>query len=120
MMVRGDCRLVSGIIDFQMSLDIEPEKGWKTESMYVPAGVHINAKYTGEKPDGQKTPGDQPFTYPMGIGGVLMNGCYGKNYQKGDPCYEFKRVSPICLVSIPLKCLYRQENFYGIGIYVVG
>ena len=88
---------------FQMSLDIEPGKGLETENMFVPSGVRINAKYTDEKPDKQKTPGDQPFTYPMGVGGVLMNGCYGKNYQPGDPCYASKRMSSICHVSKPLK-----------------
>ena len=67
--------------------------------MFVPAGVHVDAEYTSkDKPQETKT-AVQPFTYPMGIGGVMMNGCYGRNYQPGDPCYAFKRMSSICLVS---------------------
>ena len=80
-------------------MNIEPEKGWKTESMMVPAGVHIDAEYTGEEKHDEKNPGEQPFAYPMGVGGLLMNGCYGTNYQIGDPCYDFKTASSICLVS---------------------
>ena len=86
-------------IYFQLELNIEPNKGWETETMFVPAGVHVDAEYTSkDKPQETKT-AVQPFTYPMGIGGVMMNGCYGRNYQPGDPCYAFKRMSSICLVS---------------------
>ena len=87
------------IIYFQLQLNIEPDKGWKTESMFVPAGVHIDAEYKGEGKKEEKDHGEQPFAYPMGIGGVLMNGCYSRNYQRGDPCYNIKSASTICFVS---------------------
>jgi len=84
---------------FQLEIDIEPDKGWQTEDMFVPPGFHIGAEITGEdeKPEGQK--GEQAFTYPMGIGGMIMNGCYGTNYQLGDPCYQAKDATTLCWVS---------------------
>ena len=84
-----------------MKLNIEPNKGWKTETMFVPPGVHIDAEYTNSGKEEKKNSGMQPFTYPMGVGGVMMNGCYGRNYQRGDPCYAAKRMSAKCLVSVP-------------------
>ena len=85
---------------FQLDIDIEPEKGWKTEEMFVPPGFHISAEMSGEdeKPDGEA--GEQPFAYPMGVGGVLMNGCFGTNYKPGDPCYVAYWETTICHVSI--------------------
>ena len=82
-----------------MELNIEPLKGWQTEDMFVPAGFHIDAQVTGEdeQPEGEK--GEQPFAYPMGIEGMMMNGCYGTNYQLGDPCYQAKDTTTLCLVS---------------------
>ena len=80
-------------------MNIQPEKGWKTETMMVPAGVHMEVKYNGDEENEEKNTGEQPFAYPMGVGGILMNGCYGTNYQKGDPCYDFKTASSFCLVS---------------------
>ena len=79
---------------FQLELNIEPEKGWKRESMYAPAGVHVHAEYTTED-----FIAAQPFAYPMGIGGVKMNGYYGTKYQIGDPCYDFQTASRNCHVS---------------------
>ena len=84
---------------FQLEIDIEPDKGWQTEDMFVPPGFHLGAEITGEdeKPEGQK--GEQAFAYPMGIGGMIMNGCYGTNYQLGDPCYQAKDATTLCWVS---------------------
>ncbi|XP_078353427.1 uncharacterized protein LOC144638119 [Oculina patagonica] len=75
-------------VDSKLDINIEPEKGWKTEDLFVPPGFHVDAEMTGEdeKPEGEA--GDQPFLYPMGVGGMLMNACVGTNYQPGDPCYE--------------------------------
>ena len=44
--------------------------------MYAPAGVHVDAEYTTEDKDEEDFTGEEPFAYPMGIGGVMMNGCY--------------------------------------------
>ena len=102
-----------------MEIDIEPNKGWQTEDMFLPPGFRIGAEITGKdkKPKGQK--GEEPFTYPMGIGGMIMNGCYGTNYQLGDPCYQAKDTTTLCLVSkyvlldfvILISVLYTFTSF---------
>ena len=48
--------------------------------MYAPAGVHVDAEYTTEDKDEEDFTGEQPFAYPMGIGRVMLNGCYSTNY----------------------------------------
>ena len=84
---------------FQLDINIVPDKGWKTEDLFVPSGFHIDAELTGEdeKPKGEM--GEQPFAYPMGVGGMIMNGCFDKNYQPGDPCFDAKGDTTLCLVS---------------------
>ena len=95
---------------FKLDINIEPEKGWKTEDLLVPAGFHIEAEMTGkdEEDEEDKEPegeaGEQPYVYPMGVGGVLMNGCYGTDYQPGDPCYDAYGATTICAVSSGSTC----------------
>ncbi|KAM7449242.1 hypothetical protein ABFA07_002800 [Porites harrisoni] len=75
-------------VNKKLEINIDPQKGWETENLFVPPGFHIYSKIEGEgeKPKGET--GEQPFIYPMGVGGLIMNGCFATNYQKGDPCYE--------------------------------
>ena len=84
---------------FQLEINIDPQKGWETENLFVPPGFQIDSKIEGEgeKPKGET--GEQPFIFPMGVGGLIMNGCFATNYQKGDPCYEAKWKTTICLVN---------------------
>ncbi len=82
-----------------MEVNVEPEKGWKTEDLLVPAGFHIDAEITGEDEEPEGETGEQPFVYSMGVGGLLINGCFGTNYQPGDPCYEARWKTTLCLVS---------------------
>ena len=64
--------------------------------MYAPAEVHVDAEYTSEDKDEEYIIAEQPFADPMEIGGVMMNGCCGTNYEIGDPGYDFKTASPNC------------------------
>ena len=83
---------------FQVKLDITPDKAWINDNMFVPSAYHLDASVEG----GSKSPderGDTPFIYPAGMGQVLMNGCWGKDYKIGDPCYNAKLNSTICWVS---------------------
>ena len=91
----------------QLEIDIKPDKGWQTEDLFVPPGFEIDAEITGEdeKPHGEA--GDQPFAYPMGVCGLIMNGCFGRDYQQGDPCYEATWKTTICLVSISNRANYN-------------
>ncbi len=98
---------------FQLDINIVPDKGWQTEDLFVPSGFHIDAEITGEdaKQEGEK--GEQPFSYPMGVGGMIMNGCYDKNYQPGDPCFQAKGKTTICLVCFRCKFLCKSSCHYA-------
>ena len=84
---------------FQLNINIKPDKGWKSDDFFVPPGFHIDAEVTGEAEKSEGEKGEQPFAYPMGIGGMMMNGCYDTDYQRGDPCYQAKDTTTLCLVS---------------------
>ena len=88
-----------------------PDKGWSTPDMFVPPGYHMGASISDTEQT-EKEHGEQPFTYApnMGLGYVMMNGCYGTNYTPSDPCYNAKFASPICLVretTVDLSLLVR-------------
>ena len=67
--------------------------------MFVPSAYHLDASIGGDTKSPEET-GDTPFIYPAGMGQVLMNGCWGKDYKSGDPCYNAKANSSICRVNI--------------------
>lgn len=81
----------------QIKLDIVPEKGWQSEDMFVPPGYHLDSTISD---DGGSPKEAEPtaYTYPAGLGNVLMNGCYGTGYKEGDPCYVAKWTLDACLV----------------------
>merc|ERR1711890_96733 len=58
---------------------------------------------------GPKKSGGQAFTYPAGIGPMLMNGCFGTGYKRGDPCFQVKQVTTLCLNMI------EGANYVGVG-----
>ena len=62
----------------------------------------------------EKQSGGDAYTYPAGIGPMLINGCFGTNYKIGDPCYAAKRLNT--------KCLNMMEaaNYVGVGFDGVG
>ena len=61
------------------------------------------------KPAPKTANGGSAFTYPVGLGPMLMNGCFGSGYTKGDPCYANKRNSQKCLKMI------EAANYVGVG-----
>ena len=76
-----------------------PDKGWSTPDMFVPPGYHMGASISGTT-KAEKEEGDVPYTYApaSGLGYVMMNGCWGKNYTASDPCYNAKWTSSVCQV----------------------
>ena len=93
----------------QVKIDIVPDKGWARDDMFVSPGYHINAEVTG----GSSAPheaGATPFTYTGGAGNVLMNGCYGTNYQPRDPCYRIKVNSTFCKVRLGYAQLWQSSE----------
>lgn len=91
---------IAGVSHYiQIKLDIVPDKGWQSEDMFVPAGYHMDTSISDE--EGSPPENDQPsFSYPAGLGSVLMNGCFGTGYKEGDPCYVAKWKMDACLVRI--------------------
>ena len=83
----------------QIKLDIVPEKGWQSEDMFVPPGYHLDSSIS-EDGGSPKEAEPSAYTYPAGLGNVLMNGCYGTGYKEGDPCYVAKWSLDACFVRI--------------------
>ena len=69
--------------------------------MFKPPGYHIDASVSGSNVS-PKDVASPSYVYPAGMGGALMNGCYGSGYQERDPCFRFKWPSGICRVKILL------------------
>ena len=57
----------------------------------------------------QASQDESPRAWPMGVGMAIMNGCFGRNYGKGDPCYEFSSTVTRCINQID------AANFIGVG-----
>ena len=77
--------------------------------MFVPSAYHLDASIE----DNSKSPveeGETPFTYPAGVGQILMNGCWGKDYKIGDPCYNAKENSSICRVRINIMKINFKDK----------
>ena len=81
----------------QIKLDIVPEKGWRSEDMFVPPGYHLDSQISDDS-GSPKEAEPAAFNYPAGLGNVLMNGCYGTGYKEGDPYYVAKWTLDACLV----------------------
>ena len=60
-------------------------------------------------PSKQTTNGGQAFTYPAGLGPMLMNGCFGTDYKEGDPCYSAKRMNTRC------NDMMEAASYVGVG-----
>lgn len=81
--------------------------------MFIPPGYHINAEIEGqEKPD-ESINDPQPYAYPAGLGSMIMNGCWGTGYKKGDPCFNALEASDQCRVSNThrIPCLVETMEF---------
>lgn len=60
----------------------------------------MDAKVIPESKPAPAVSGQQPFTFPFGAGGLIMNGCFGSGYQPGDRCYDATWATTKCLVSL--------------------
>ena len=83
--------------------------GFEGLNSFEPSGWKISSnenKGPAAEPEGQNS---QPSAYPHGVGFALMNGCFGSQYQEGDPCYDSKWMSTKCLNQID------AANFIGVG-----
>ncbi|XP_078696303.1 uncharacterized protein LOC144924689 isoform X2 [Branchiostoma floridae x Branchiostoma belcheri] len=95
-------------------------RGAMMGNMYAPPSWEIRHKYKyKDDSDGDKdSSGGEAtaFTYPAGLGPVLMNGCFGTGYKNGDPCYEAKIPRTGCPNLID-GATYLGVGFDGRGVY---
>ncbi|XP_078357305.1 uncharacterized protein LOC144642195 [Oculina patagonica] len=107
----------SNFLAKEIKLDIMPDKGWSTPDMFVPPGYHMGASISGS-PKVEKEEGEVPYTYApaSGLGYVMMNGCWGKNYTASDPCYNAKWTSSVCQNMID-GAAFLGVGFDGRGEY---
>ncbi|XP_035667450.1 uncharacterized protein LOC118410076 [Branchiostoma floridae] len=79
---------------------------------FVPAGYEISHRYqyADEEEDEQDAMGpSSAYSYPTGLGPVMMNGCFGTAYEPGDPCYDSKIPQTNC------PSLIDGATFLGVG-----
>ncbi|XP_019614665.1 PREDICTED: uncharacterized protein LOC109462550 [Branchiostoma belcheri] len=88
-------------------------RGDNLGNTFVPAGYEISHKYhyADETDDEQdsSTAAVSAYSYPVGLGPVLMNGCFGTGYVNGDPCWEAKIPRESC------PNLIDGATFLGVG-----
>ncbi|XP_078695699.1 uncharacterized protein LOC144924446 [Branchiostoma floridae x Branchiostoma belcheri] len=102
----------------EAEIQLVPGRGGTMGNMYAPPGWEIRHKYKyKDDSDNDKVSSggqDPAYTYPAGLGPVLMNGCFGTGYKNGDPCWEAK----IPLEGCPIDgATYLGVGFDGRGVY---
>ena len=68
--------------------------------------------YKVEKDDRDQPQGEDagpPMGYPLGVGNVMMSGCFGSGYKEGDPCYDTLWMTEKCIDQLD------SANFIGVG-----
>ena len=84
----------------------------------MPPGYHIQSSISDNEPSPIGEAPDVPFVYPAGIGSVMMNGCYGRNYSSTDPCFNSRAKSTICWVSV-IKYMKISEIYFAFRFNLV-
>uniref|UniRef100_A0A1I8J970 MACPF domain-containing protein n=1 Tax=Macrostomum lignano TaxID=282301 RepID=A0A1I8J970_9PLAT len=103
------------------TVSLQSDQGFNGFTNYQPSGWKITETMSGptdkkEEPSETKEP---VYTYPMGLGPVLLNQCTEKNYDKTSPCYNSKLFDlqiTICLNQID-AANYIGVGFNGRGYY---
>ncbi|XP_035660137.1 uncharacterized protein LOC118404864 [Branchiostoma floridae] len=108
-----------GTGEMKAEIDFVEQKGMVQDDLFAPPGMKMKVdvqkspKKQNEKDDMSPPPA---FSYPVGMGGTLMNGCFGTGYKRGDPCYKAKRPIPPCQ-KLMEGCNYIGVGFDGRGEY---
>ncbi|XP_078602427.1 uncharacterized protein LOC144876722 isoform X1 [Branchiostoma floridae x Branchiostoma japonicum] len=105
--------------EVKADIEFDPEKGMVASNMFAPPGMRMKLDVQ-EDPKKQTEPdqSSQPmsFSYPMGMGPALVNGCFGTGYKAGDPCFNKKDLIPACF-NMMEGCGYIGVGFDGRGDY---
>ncbi|XP_066287457.1 uncharacterized protein [Branchiostoma lanceolatum] len=103
----------------EADIQLVPRPGATMGNMYAPPGWEIRHKYKykdDRDKDKSSSGGKKAYTYPNGLGPVLMNGCFGTGYKNGDPCWEAKIPLEGCPNMID-GATYLGVGFDGRGVY---
>jgi len=93
-----------------VEIKLKNEKGYvDLGGEFQAGGMDLKIQNIQSKAPSKSGDGGQSFTYPVGIGPMLMNGCFGTGYKIGDPCYAAKRLNTKCLNMI------ESANYVGVG-----
>ncbi|KAI8486099.1 hypothetical protein Bbelb_361990 [Branchiostoma belcheri] len=88
------CRYVTRSNITTADIQMVPRPGARMGNMYAPIGWEIRHKYKywndRDDDEGSSDKEATAYTYPAGLGPVLMNGCFRTGYEEGDPCYKAK------------------------------
>ena len=90
-------------------------QGFDGPNEFEPSGwqMEVGEDTHPAEPEGSE---EAATMWPMGAGFAMMNGCFGSGYQEGDPCYDFARMSPICLNMLDAAA-FIGVGFDGRGLY---
>ncbi|XP_066268834.1 uncharacterized protein [Branchiostoma lanceolatum] len=108
-----------GSHEIKAEVDFVAQKGMVEDDMFAPPGMEMkidvqeDAKKESEPDQSSQA---MAFSYPMGMGSALMNGCFGTGYKAGDPCYNIKDAMPACY-NMMEGCGYIGVGFDGRGDY---
>ncbi|KAI8493789.1 hypothetical protein Bbelb_281360 [Branchiostoma belcheri] len=104
----------------EADIQLLPNPGATMGNMYAPPGWEIRHKYKyqddSNKDKGSSGAQASAYTYPAGLGPVLMNGCFGTGYKNGDPCWKAKIPRTGCPNLID-GATYLGVGFDGRGVY---
>ncbi|CAH1277377.1 Hypp9588 [Branchiostoma lanceolatum] len=104
----------------EADIQLIPRPGATMGNMYAPPGWEIRHKYKykDDRDENRDSSGGQAvaYTYPNGLGPVLMNGCFGTGYVNGDPCFKAKIPRKGCPNMID-GATYLGVGFDGRGVY---
>ena len=104
----------AGMSSEGVEIKIKHDKGYKDEGgEFQDGGANIKIQDI-EKPSRDSHSAEESHVYPVGIGPILINGCYGSGYGPGDPCYAYKRLSDKCLDQL------EAANYIGVGFDATG
>ncbi|PAA55510.1 hypothetical protein BOX15_Mlig022132g2 [Macrostomum lignano] len=96
------------------TVSVQANQGFNGLTNYQPSGWKITETMSGptDKKDEPTAAKEPVYTYPMGLGPVLMNQCTERSYEKSSPCYNSK------LFDLQNKVCQNQidaANYIGVG-----
>eukprot|EP00058_Branchiostoma_floridae_P001424 XP_002586912.1 hypothetical protein BRAFLDRAFT_105134 [Branchiostoma floridae] len=109
----------TGTGEMKAEIDFIEQKGMVQDDLFAPPGMKMKVDVEkSPKKQNEKDDMSPPkaFSYPMGMGGTMMNGCFGTGYVRGDPCFKAKRPLPPC-INLMEGCYYIGVGFDGRGEY---